>query len=200
MSRPSRTYSASAGTVRPFLIRTISTGFPRHDWVSAEAIRLSSTPYSTDVPPARRFHGSRPMHTATFSSSPAFIDSLYMWRRCRGTMRHAPRFLSRTRIRWNERFRAPFHSATQTPAVTYRPASRGKSFGIGSERRSTSVVLWARNGALSTTRASVGRTWASMSFGRSCSFGIAREAATRSRVDHRLPTASPPSSFVKWTG
>src|SRR5437867_2877013 len=32
-------------------------------------------------------------------------------------MRHAPRSAPRMRMRWNERFRAPSHSATQTPAV-----------------------------------------------------------------------------------
>src|SRR2546421_145686 len=71
-------------------MRTVSTGLPRDDWVRADAIRLSSTPYSTEVPPARRFHGSRPMHTATFSSSPAASASLYMWARWRGTIRGAP--------------------------------------------------------------------------------------------------------------
>src|SRR5438309_1701188 len=72
----------------------------------------------TDVPPARRFHGSRPTQIATFSSSPAAIASLYMCRRWRGTIRQAPRFRSRTWIRWKERFRTPPRSATQTPAVT----------------------------------------------------------------------------------
>ena len=98
-------------------MRTVSTGLPRDDWVRADAIRLSSTPYSTEVPPARRFHGSRPMHTATFRSSPAAIASSYMWRRWRGTIRQAPRVLSRTRIRWNDKFRTPDRSATHTPAV-----------------------------------------------------------------------------------
>src|SRR5256885_11607018 len=95
----------------------VTTGLPRDDWVGADAIRLSSTPYSTEVPAARRFHGSRPTHTATLSSSPAAIASLYMWRKWRGTIRQAPRSLSRTRIRWNDKFRTPDRSATHTPAV-----------------------------------------------------------------------------------
>ena len=76
--RPSKTYSASAGTVSPFLIFSALPREPRVWCLRADAIRDSSTPYSTEVPPAIRFHGSSPMHTATLSSSPAFSASWYI--------------------------------------------------------------------------------------------------------------------------